>query len=64
MKKLIFLPIILLSYQLFSQTYDPDAAAEYAREWCDKRNTRTSPYYDQSRWGGPYHDYGLDYPKG
>jgi hypothetical protein len=34
-----------------AQTYNPEKAAEYARFWCNKRNTYYSPYFDQNKWG-------------
>ena len=60
MKKVITIGILLITtINLCAQTYNPSKAAEYASFWCDKRNTLSSPYYNQTLWGGPYIDYGL-----
>jgi len=58
MKKIIIMGIIIMgSINVFSQTYNPQKAAEYANFWCDKRNIKNGPYYDPEKWGGPYVDY-------
>ena len=38
MKRLIYFVIFLSNFQLFSQTYNPQAAADYAHQWCNGRN--------------------------
>ena len=44
MKKLVIGLVFLTHIQMFSQTYNPEAAAEYAREYCNRRNPNYRSY--------------------
>ena len=44
-KIILFLTILIpFSWNVKSQTYNAEAAADYAREWCNKRNPRYETY--------------------
>ena len=51
MQRLIIGFIILAYIQGFSQTYDPQAAAAYARRWCNDINSNYN-YYGLDQYGG------------
>ncbi len=53
--------ILIAGIKVIAQTYNPNKAAEYARRWCNGRNTNPA---DADKWGGPYIDYSLPYNGG
>jgi len=50
--------MLIIGVNLNAQTYNPLKAAEYASYWCDCRNVKSSPKFDDKKWGGPYINYG------
>ena len=63
MKKMILIMLVLYPNFFYAQTYNPQAAADYAREWCKERNTNNwtkSPNNFNITYGNPYNNYPKD----
>ena len=60
MRQVIFIIIISSSFTTIAQTYDRQAATDYANYWWDGRNTmngeKSQTSYDTA-WGNPYNNY-------